>query len=48
MTKDRESQAIQVVAGDFGDDNIDEIDEEWAEFEKVLRYDNENKSSKNQ
>lgn len=24
-------------AGEFGEENVDEIDEEWAEFEKVLR-----------
>jgi hypothetical protein len=24
-------------AGEFGEENVDEIDAEWAEFEKVLR-----------
>lgn len=24
-------------AGEFGEENVEEIDEEWAEFEKVLR-----------
>lgn len=24
-------------AGEFGEDNVEEIDEEWAEFERVLR-----------
>jgi hypothetical protein len=37
MAKNREHHSVQVITGDFGDDNVDEIDEEWAEFEKVLR-----------
>lgn len=24
-------------AGEFGEENVDEIDQEWEEFEKVLR-----------
>lgn len=25
-------------AGEFGEENVQEIDEEWAEFERVLRF----------
>lgn len=25
-------------AGEFGEDNVEQVDEEWAEFERVLRY----------
>lgn len=37
MINDREREhSINTV--EFGEENVDEIDEEWAEFERVLRY----------
>ncbi|CRL08156.1 CLUMA_CG020929, isoform A [Clunio marinus] len=34
-------------AGAFGEENVDEIDEEWAEFERVLREYRERRMSSN-